>query len=163
MLDVIDEIYNMSEQGKKFPIADCLAIIEFLQGYADKFHHGKEEDLLFPNMVKRGIPSEGGPIGVMLQEHDLGRSIVRSMKKFTSDYTEEVTNYTQFITDGKAFIDLLRKHIYKEDNILYNMADQALTDSDQIELLGQYKTVDNSREMEYIKMVETLKMKYLKS
>ncbi|MGD0266766.1 MAG: hemerythrin domain-containing protein, partial [Candidatus Methylomirabilota bacterium] len=37
-------------------------------------HHGKEENLLFKTMVDRGFPRQGGPIAVMLHEHETGRS-----------------------------------------------------------------------------------------
>ena len=46
---------------------------EFFSQFADKCHHAKEEDLLFPLLKERGIPEQGGPIGVMLHEHDVGQ------------------------------------------------------------------------------------------
>ncbi|MEO2049519.1 MAG: hemerythrin domain-containing protein [Pirellulales bacterium] len=49
----------------------------FFSQFADKCHHAKEEDLFFPLLKERGIPEEGGPIGVMLHEHDVGRDCVR--------------------------------------------------------------------------------------
>ncbi len=161
VLDVLEAVCTKLKHGTDFPKDDCLAIADFFQGYADKFHHGKEEDLLFPIMIERGIPVEGGPIGVMLHEHDIGRSKVRAIKDFTLNYTSDTTNFSQFIDDARSFIELLRAHIHKEDNILYNIANQVLTNSDQDKLFEQYKTVDNSRESEFLKNVETLKMKYL--
>ncbi len=54
--------------------------------FADQCHHGKEEDLLFPAMEAAGIPRESGPIGVMLEEHNIGRQYVRGMAEAVSGY-----------------------------------------------------------------------------
>jgi hypothetical protein len=59
-------------------IGDCSG---FFRNFADRCHHSKEEDELFPKMVEHGIPKEGGPIGVMLMEHDQGRAFVRGMSE----------------------------------------------------------------------------------
>ena len=52
--------------------------IDFLVEFGDGIHNMKEEKVLFPLMVKRGIP-EGGPIRVMLLEHESERKILRQM------------------------------------------------------------------------------------
>ena len=54
-------------------------ILEFFKVFIDQCHHGKEEEYLFPKMQEKGLPSEGGPIGVMLAEHDRGRQRVKAM------------------------------------------------------------------------------------
>jgi hemerythrin-like domain-containing protein len=64
-----------------------LQIVEFIQVFADKCHHGKEENLLFRSMVKAGLPKEGGPIAVMLSEHEMGRNFVRKMDEAVSAVT----------------------------------------------------------------------------
>ncbi len=53
--------------------------VEFFRGFADKCHHCKEEDRLFPCLERKGIPREGGPIGVMLYEHEQARKHVRTI------------------------------------------------------------------------------------
>ena len=50
-------------------------LVYFLKIFADKCHHGKEENILFDELAKSGVPIEGGPIGVMLQEHNQGREV----------------------------------------------------------------------------------------
>jgi hemerythrin-like domain-containing protein len=50
--------------------------VSFIRGFADAYHHGKEEDILFVAMVDHGFPRDVGPIPVMLREHDQGRSLV---------------------------------------------------------------------------------------
>lgn len=47
--------------------------LDFLLEIGDKIHNKKEEDFLFPLMEEKGVPVEGGPIGVMIQEHEFER------------------------------------------------------------------------------------------
>ncbi|RPH54228.1 MAG: hemerythrin, partial [Acidobacteria bacterium] len=54
-------------------------LLDFLKGFVDLCHHGKEEDVLFPELEKLGVKRDGGPIGVMLMEHEVGRTHVRAM------------------------------------------------------------------------------------
>ena len=84
MLKILEKVCaKMEAQGKVNP--DHLErIVEFFRIFADKCHHGKEEDLLFPEMEKAGIPREKGPIGVMLAEHSQGRGFVQGMAEAAS-------------------------------------------------------------------------------
>ncbi|MGI6450729.1 MAG: hemerythrin domain-containing protein [Desulfitobacteriia bacterium] len=47
----------------------------------DKCHHGKEENFLFKELVNKGVPNEGGPVGAMLQEHVQGRDYIAQMSQ----------------------------------------------------------------------------------
>ena len=53
--------------------------VSLIKSYADGLHHAKEENLLFPLMVKRGFSGEQGPIAVMLHDHAEGRDYVKGM------------------------------------------------------------------------------------
>ena len=50
--------------------------MDFLLEFGDKVHNRKEEELLFPHMESKGIPVKGGPLGVMLQEHQAERDLL---------------------------------------------------------------------------------------
>src|SRR3974390_476213 len=72
MLDATDAVGRrlvLSEKGLPDPPG---GLLDFFLLFADLCHHGKEEDLLFPLLEKKGIPRGGGPIGVMLSEHGRG-------------------------------------------------------------------------------------------
>jgi len=67
---------------EKLPGGDHLQIgraLDFLQEFGDKIHNRKEEEFLFPLMQERGVPKQGGPIGVMLMEHEAERQLLRQM------------------------------------------------------------------------------------
>ena len=78
MLQILDKISGKMKKQEKMDLTHLEEIVDFFRTFADKCHHGKEEDLLFPEMEKAGISRERGPIGVMLAEHVQGRSYVRA-------------------------------------------------------------------------------------
>ncbi len=124
-------------------VSDCIA---FFRLFADACHHGKEEDVLFPALAEAGMPADRGPIAVMLREHEEGRALVARMADAYAR-TEDGPAHAR-TQDGPAhdprgreggdprreleraareYIALLRGHILKEDGILFEMADMALS------------------------------------
>ena len=79
MLAIVEAAGKRLEAGGDVLADLYLNAVDFFQGFTDGCHHAKEEEKLFPAMEKRGVPREGGPIGVMLAEHEQGRAYVRAM------------------------------------------------------------------------------------
>ncbi len=95
----------------------------FFRDFADKCHHGKEEDRLFVKMVEAGLPQDSGPIAVMLAEHDAGRQEVRGLLEIgaSAGPLKEVER-VRAIDYARQLVPLLYAHIQKENNVLYPMA-----------------------------------------
>lgn len=106
-------------------VADYAA---FFRGFADAYHHGKEEDILFQRLIERGFSRDSGPVAVMLHEHRVGRAHVAALRQLGGGTGEiEDAERLELLTHGSDFVALLRQHILKEDRILYPMALQVLT------------------------------------
>lgn len=100
---------------------------DFIKGFADGCHHQKEEGKLFPAMESAGVARQGGPIGVMLAEHDEGRRLTRAMREAAEQLEAGQTQAKdQIVASAESFVTLLRLHIAKEDRILFPMAEQVL-------------------------------------
>lgn len=140
MLKVLDKICQKLRKKEKVDFSDFERILKFIKNFADKCHHGKEEDLLFKELEKAGVPKEGGPIGVMLSEHDLGRNYV---KEFEGRIKEK--NSEKIIENAQNYIKLLTQHIEKEDNILYPMADKILSENKDKELIEGFEKIEIER------------------
>ncbi len=109
--------------------------VDFFSRYADRVHHGKEEDILFTRMIERGMPSQQGPLAIMYAEHDEGRAEVGALRELGTGDTElSPAEREQLYAHATAYIDLLGNHITKEDRVLYPMAIRVLP-ADDWELL----------------------------
>ncbi|MFW9993649.1 MAG: hemerythrin domain-containing protein [Candidatus Odinarchaeota archaeon] len=143
MLTIMERICSLIDEAKPVDPDDLEQVVDFIQTFADKCHHGKEEDLLFPAAEAAGIPRTGGPVGVMLREHVSGREFVRNMKEaVTACKAGDGEAAKLFSEHTRKYIALLRSHIAKEDNILYPMIDQRLTAGKQQELLEAFDRVE---------------------
>jgi hemerythrin-like domain-containing protein len=118
-------------------------MVDFIRNFADRCHHAKEEDLLFVRMQERGMPAQGGPIGVMLMEHVEGRRLVKAVAEALPAAAKGDPQAVAAVRDSLlGYARLLRAHIGKEDNILYPMADRILTPEDQQWLAQEFDRVE---------------------
>ncbi len=142
-LEIMEKMCQKLEAGNKVNPEHLESMVEFIRVFADKCHHGKEEGLLFPAMEEAGIPRTGGPIGVMLVEHDMGRRFVKGMSEAISAYkTGNIKASSEIIKNARGYAELLTQHINKEDNILYPLADMRLSAEKQKKLLEEFEKVE---------------------
>jgi hemerythrin-like domain-containing protein len=121
----------------------------FFSGFADKRHHGKEEDRLFTKMNQYGFPKDYGPVAVMLAEHVEGRSHVGILLQIgAGNGPLSPSERDAIIEHALAYIPLLRAHIIKEDNILYPMAVQAIPQAEMDAMLAEFKASEQTTEGE---------------
>jgi hemerythrin-like domain-containing protein len=128
--------------GHSIPDGFAAWSARFFRHFADECHHAKEEDVLFPMLKLRGIPEQGGPIGVMLHEHTVGRDCVRRMKEAGAAVPFASAD---FAAAAEEYIPLLRQHIFKENNVLFRMAVQVMSDADDSAATSQYQRVEEER------------------
>lgn len=155
---------SLLKTGKTIPEAILMPVIDFTKNFTDVCHHGKEENSLFPELEKKGMPRNMGPIAVMLMEHEITRKIANRMDESSKAYLK-TGDATQLITDITEYINHVMQHLWKENNRLFMMADMAL--QDKIEEVNQslneveksrLKEIGKSRE-DYEKLADDLDKK----
>ncbi len=119
------------------------AMLDFFGSFVDRCHHHKEEERLFPRLAERGIPQAGGPLGVMLQEHEEGRGLRKAVADALPHAAKGEAAALDAVADNlNAFAVLLLNHIYKEDHVLFEMAGKVLTPEDQRELSEAFERIE---------------------
>jgi hemerythrin-like domain-containing protein len=111
--------------------------IDFIKNYADKFHHAKEEDILFKEFEDVSEQAHCNPVPQMLHEHELGRNFVKGMQEAIKTNDKE-----SLIENSNGYAQLLREHIYKEDDILYPMIEDVLSDGTEEKMFEEFKKVE---------------------
>lgn len=146
MLAVVETAAKRLQGGKEIPPDLMTNAVGFFRNFADKCHHGKEEDELFPLLEQRGVPKKGGPIHAMLAEHNQGRTFVRAMSDAADKYAQgDQTAVPALVQNTLGYVNLLRQHIWKENNALFLMADQVLSEADQDKLYDAFERIEQTR------------------
>ena len=139
VVEVLHQLVARSREGRGFERAALARCVDFFRAFADACHHAKEEDLLFPVLESRGIPREGGPIGMMLYEHKLAREHTRDMAEaLDAEQRGEASAIARFHEAADRYISLLTQHIFKENDVLFNMGDRVMTPDDQKSLCERF-------------------------
>jgi len=116
--------------------ASMATFADFLAKDVDGFHGRKEEEGLFPVLV-RHVGSEGGPVGVMLEEHEVLRhhqkTIATNVPRLEADPDAE-SAWAAVTVATDAVDQLLVFHIEKEDHVLFPMAREVLTPTEMSEV-----------------------------
>jgi hemerythrin-like domain-containing protein len=167
-LKILDRICKEVEKTGEISSPDHLEqLIEFFRTFVDKCHHGKEEALLFPALEAVGVSREGGPIGVMLKEHQQGRDLVGKMKAALARYSEgQREAVPELIQHARAYIVLLNQHIDKENNVLFPMAERHLSSQKQAELGEGFEAIETQKigagkHEAFHRMIASLQNQYL--
>tara|TARA_Y100000310_G_scaffold285468_1_gene308939 strand:- start:73 stop:609 length:537 start_codon:yes stop_codon:yes gene_type:complete len=143
VIDALLEECNALESGKEIDKDFFKKTIAFVRGYADKFHHAKEEDILFVELGRNDVQMHCDPTQQMLYEHDLGRNFIKELEKGIKG-----NNQDKILENARGYSQLLQEHIFKEDNVLYPMADEVLSQQMKKIMLDKFKEVEQKLSQE---------------
>ena len=158
MITLVEQNTALLEEGKFSNWHFYLDAVDFIRNYADRFHHAKEEDVLFVELVKNGMPEKQSPIEAMHMEHDEGRAHVGAIEEAAQKaIAGETGQAVNIVEHAKGYAKLLRGHIEKEDDILYPLAERILPEEVRDGMLSAYTTAGRQSpglEEKYLKLVE---------
>lgn len=158
MIALVEKNTQLLEHGKFRNWQFYLDAVDFIRNYADRFHHAKEEDVLFVELIKNGMPEKQSPIEAMHIEHDQGRAHVLAIAEAAQKALNGETGQAPVITENaKGYAALLRGHINKEDDILYPLAERILPQAVRDRMLEAYAQAEAKTpqlEEKYLKLVE---------
>ena len=144
VLAALEKAAQMLEGGQAIRPAFFLDAADFIKNFADGCHHRKEEGVLFVAMIAHGIPDRGGPIGVMMAEHEQGRAFTRAMREAAQKLEAgEGSARDAVIANARGYVGLLRQHIVKEDSILFPMADRAIPPVEHGKVAKDFERVEH--------------------
>jgi len=150
---LIQDVLNSLERGAQklaagtdVPADFFLDAADFISGFADDAHHRKEEGVLFKAMGRHGFSPDAGPVAVMLAEHDEARRYTRGLAESAQKLkggdrgaSGDVSMY------GLSYVRLLRQHIMKEANILFQMADSVIPRDEHAQIEADFEKVEREQ------------------
>jgi len=133
------------EKGEQVEPETFKNIVEFMRIFADKCHHGKEEALLFPLLEKRGVSPQGCPIGVLIHDHQTGRTLVTGLAEAAEGYQNgDPVALDAILKNIHGITALYPGHIWKEDYLAFPMSNKVLNSEDQQSLSEEFEKVDEN-------------------
>ncbi|HWQ07675.1 MAG TPA: hemerythrin domain-containing protein [Holophaga sp.] len=166
-LQVLEQAGQSLAAGRTEAAGDLDQLLDFFRGFVDRCHHGKEELVLFPELVRRGVPQERGPVGVMLSEHEMGRDHVRRLQALVDAFRAGEAGAAQQVPAVAAsYRALLEAHIQKEDHVLFPMAACLMDEAAAAEMAQAFDRIElehvgDGKHEAYHRMLHALKDRYL--
>jgi len=126
------------------PTPELVALlVDFLGNYVDCCHNQKEEQHLFPLLEARGVPRHGGPLAVMLQEHERAQALLARLvpagEAFAGGDRSALSELRETFDQYAA---LCKDHFWKENDILYPLALRVLDDAQAADVVRGIEAVE---------------------
>ena len=117
MISLIDKEVKRIEMGNAVNQSFIAATVDFIRTYADRTHHGKEEEILFRDLSKKRVSdSDTIVMKELIQEHAIGRETTADLIKSAALYQKgDKTALSLIIQNLQKFVDFYPRHIEKEE------------------------------------------------
>jgi hemerythrin-like domain-containing protein len=158
--DVLDSMAQRAADESDYNKQDVETMFQLLHGFGDELHQAKEEGALFPAFTKRCDAAEFAAVRHMLFEHEQDRSLMSGMADAIAR-----SNAPQFAEYAAQLANILRNHIFKEDNILFEMISAHLPEDADRQVLAEFELFDRDFHARHDKLTDTLRAlewKYLR-
>jgi hemerythrin-like domain-containing protein len=131
------------EAGQVVHVDTLQGVVEFMRTFADKCHHGKEEELLFPLLSEKGVPMQGCPVGALMAEHARGRALVKELADAAEAHQSGDPAAKEAVVKSlRGIATLYPNHIWKEDYLLFPLTNKVVSPEEQQALYQQFEQVE---------------------
>ncbi len=139
-LDNFSLAVEKMENGERPPKEFFETVVNFSRTFSDKFHHFKEEHLMFNTLAQKKEGAIDAQIDSLKHQHERGRDLVTVVDKSIDGYSRGEESQSMDLLESLAsYISLLRHHIHREDYVFYPLVDKELSQEEQAALLSEFK------------------------
>jgi hemerythrin-like domain-containing protein len=138
----IDRITNL----KTLNVMLVEQAVDFFRTYADRTHHGKEEEILFRDLLQKKMsPEHKNTMDELIREHVHGRELVRKLVEAKDLYVNGSPEALPHIaSELRALVDFYPRHIEKEDRHFFFPCVNYFTLAEQDGMLREFRTFDQN-------------------
>jgi len=132
--------------------------VDFIRTYADRTHHGKEEDILFRELKEKPLaPDLARIMGELIDEHIYARSVVKRLVDANDRYIKGEDTIRDITEQLELLAGFYPAHIRKEDKDFFHQSMEYLSPEEQDRMKGEFEDFDRMMIHEkYKSLVETL-------
>src|ERR1035437_328611 len=143
LLNIMSVIADNIKSKDVFYPNDIEEIIDYLIILLDKSHHGKEEEVFYPELILSGIPKEKAPLSIINYEHILAKRYLNEISscvvncKIGNDFSGEL------LADSLInYVVLIQNHIKREEEIVFPLANEAFSIEKQNEISQKFEVIE---------------------
>lgn len=153
----MDGICLKLKAGSDVPAETLLQALDFIRNFADRYHHAREEEYLFPALEQAGFGKEGGALSFLQAEHRIERELLAELELTVEEYQYGDDAAAQhFVKAADNFCTHLIGHMQKEDKLLFRIAEEMLDEEAKTELLRCLSQTSFGNKQEGIQKYEHL-------
>jgi hemerythrin-like domain-containing protein len=163
MLSIIENVLVQIDTKKKVDPVFVDTAVDFIRIYADRTHHGKEEDILFRELANKPLSNEDRQImNELIQEHVFGRQTTKSLVEANTSYRNgNESALTDIVDKLQDLVEFYPKHIEKEDKVFFPSSRTYFTDEEDRVMLAEFWEFDRKMIHEkYKSLVEGIERKF---
>ncbi|MBN2038722.1 MAG: hemerythrin domain-containing protein [Spirochaetes bacterium] len=144
MIHIIEKKIRTAEQKQSIDPYFIDTAVDFIRVYADRTHHGKEEDILFRNLRNKNLSETDKKLmDELIEDHKFGRKTAKALTEENTKYRNgEKESFAQIINCLKMLIDFYPKHIKKEDEIFFPSSHKYFSDEEDQVMLSEFWEFD---------------------
>jgi len=144
MLSIIKDILSKIELKQKIEPVFVDIAVDFIQMYADRTHHGKEEDILFRELKKKSMSDEDRQVmAELIREHEFGRQTTKALIDSNTRYRNgDKTALAEIFEKLHTLVEFYPKHIEKEDKVFFLSSRAYFTDEEDQDILAEFLEFD---------------------
>lgn len=136
-------VAELVESGKQVDPSLLSDLVQFLRVFADEYHHEKEEQHLFPLLANKANVGTRRELESLEREHRSAKQLVGQLAKVAAVYIDNPAAVRYRVIDLlRQLVELYPTHIWKEDFLLFPLAQQSLSTTEQQDLQEQFENVE---------------------
>lgn len=142
--------------GNNVPPKALSELLDFIQNFADRFHHAREESFLFPALRELGFDEDSGALWFLKEEHGVERSLLAELEIAIDEYGDgDASAINRFVESATKFRDHLLAHMQKEEGFLFRLAEEVLDETEADALAQSMVQTDVEKNQEIVGKYET--------
>ena len=151
---VESELQRIEQSGRVDPLFIDVAV-DFIRTYADRTHHGKEEQIMFRALEKKNLSEEDRLLmHELVQEHIYGRNITAQLVEANRHYKSGAEKaLSTIVVKLKTLVDFYPRHIQKEDKRFFPDTMGYMSQDEQEQMLKEFWEFDRQMIHEKYRMV----------
>jgi hemerythrin-like domain-containing protein len=144
MIEVVGQQVEVAQERRKVDVLFVDTVVDFLRTYADRTHHGKEEDILFRELATKSLsPEDERVMQELLDEHRFARKTVGELVRAEQEYLRGQSEALDTVLAKlRVLVGFYPEHIRKEDRVFFPNSEKYLSEGEQKAMLGEFWEFD---------------------